>query len=61
MVTIKRYDNGQYDVSIERYGYSHLHRNVTRSSIDRLSQVCKQYQSRKLTRNVTHILTTIKL
>jgi len=58
MITIKRYDNtGLIDVSVERYGYRHIYRNVTVASMNRLM---KQGES-KTRRNTTNAVTTIKL
>ena len=60
MITVKQYDNGIIDVVIERYGYHHSHRNVSKSSIIRLAQVT-QTCKKETTRNVTHMAITITL
>lgn len=44
MATVKifKYNGGQHNIYIERYGYCHKHSNVTPSSINRLSKLCRQ-------------------
>ena len=60
MITVKQYDNGIIDVVVERYGYHHNHLNVSKSSVIRLAQVCKQCE-KQTTRNVTHMAIVIKM
>ncbi len=60
MVTVKQYDNGIIDVSVERYGYRHSYRTVSKSSVARLAKVCEQCR-KQVGRNVTHMMIAIKL
>lgn len=60
MVTVKQYDSGIVDVSVERYGYRHSYQKVSVSSVCRLAAVCQKCE-KKTTRNVTHMSIVIKL
>jgi hypothetical protein len=56
---IRKWDWGKVDVTVERYGASHTHKNVTQSSMTRLERLAEG-QKREYTRKYDHATTTIK-
>ena len=58
-VMIRKWDWGKIDVVIERYGNNQMHKNVTKSSIERLERAVKG-QKREFTRKYDHATTIIR-